>query len=178
MQVTYLCVTEVTFKYLMATLLFLETLLLKQEFRLKDKTREWLIFSVCLVCIFLFLYTGYSKIEDHVRFMKGLSKVRIIGGMANYIAWLVPIAEIIIAVMMIIPKTYRFGLHAFTGLMSVFTVYIISMLLWAEKLPCHCGGAIEKLTWTQHVWFNLAFIAIAIYALWLSNRKTTLNIKK
>ncbi|MDB5156121.1 MAG: hypothetical protein JWR50_828, partial [Mucilaginibacter sp.] len=49
---------------------------------------------------------------------------------------------------------------------------ILSMVLWAEKLPCHCSGAIEKLSWTQHIWFNLAFIALAISALRLSKRKT------
>lgn len=60
----------------------------------------------------------------------------------------------------------------FTGLMTLFTGYILSMVLWAEKLPCHCGGAIEKLSWTQHIWFNLAFIALAAFALWISQSKT------
>jgi hypothetical protein len=156
---------------------FMEGTLTKQhKFKISDSVREWLIFGICLTCIFLFLYTAYSKIIDHARFLKGLTRVEVIGSFAIYISWLVPIAEILVALLMIIPRTYKWGLYFFTGLMTLFTLYILSMLLWATKLPCHCGGAIEKLTWVQHVWFDLAFIAIAIFALWLS--KSKINLKK
>jgi len=53
--------------------------------------------------------------------------------------------------------------------MCGFTLYIISALIWEKKLPCHCGGAIEKLSWSQHIWFNLAFIIIAVMAVRLIN---------
>lgn len=148
------------------------TILPKTKLQLSDKLRDRLVFYVCLICIFLFLYTAYSKITDHQRFLKGLLKVTIIGGAALYISWLVPAAEVLISILLIIPKTNRWGLMGFTGLMTLFTGYILSMVLWAEKLPCHCGGAIEKLSWTQHIWFNLAFIALAAFALWISQSKT------
>ena len=119
--------------------------------------------------MFLFLYTAQSKWIDHSRFLNGLSRVTFIGGYALYISWLVPAAEALIALFLIIPQTYKWGLYGFIGLMTLFTGYIVSMVLWAKKLPCHCGGAIEKLSWTQHIWFNLAFIAIAVFALWLSS---------
>ena len=141
----------------------------KSTFRVSNKVRENLIFFICLVCMFLFLYTAHSKWIDHFRFLNGLSRVTFIGGYALYISWLVPAAEALIALFLIIPQTYKWGLYGFTGLMTLFTGYIVSMVLWAKKLPCHCGGAIEKLSWTQHIWFNLAFIAIAVFALWLSN---------
>ncbi|MBB3058280.1 hypothetical protein FHS11_004729 [Mucilaginibacter gotjawali] len=121
--------------------------------------------------MFLFLYTAHSKWTDHARFLKGLSRVSFIAGFALYISWLVPAAEVLISILLIIPQTYKWGLYGFTGLMTLFTGYIISMVLWAKKLPCHCGGAIEKLSWPQHIWFNLAFIAIAVFALWLSKSK-------
>ncbi|MFI5140403.1 MAG: MauE/DoxX family redox-associated membrane protein, partial [Sphingobacteriales bacterium] len=132
-------------------------------------------FLICLSCIFLFLSTAHSKWADHVRFLKGLSRVTFIGGYAFYISWLVPAAEVLISLLLIIPQTYKWGLYGFTGLMTLFTGYIVSMVLWAKKLPFHCGGAIEKLSWAQHIWFNLAFIAIALFALWLS--KTKINLK-
>jgi len=138
-----------------------------------EKFRYNIIFCICLICIFLFSYTGYSKIEDHSRFLKGLSRVAIIGPYALFISWSVPIVEIVISILLIIPKTSKWGLYSFTILMSVFTIYIVSMVLWATKLPCHCGGAIEKLSWTQHIWFNLVFIAIAVFALWISKLKTS-----
>jgi len=46
-------------------------------------------------------------------------------------------------------------------------------------LPCHCGGAIENLSWGQHIWFNLAFIAIAIVGLRLVQLNTSFkNLRK
>jgi len=159
--------------------IIMESMIKKQtRFQLTEKTKEWLIFSICLICVFLFLYTAYSKILEHRRFLKGLSRVELIGGFAGSISWLVPAAEILIAILMIIPKAYKLGLYAFITVMTSFTGYILSMLLWAKTLPCHCGGVIETLSWTQHIWFNLAFIAIALLALWLSKRKSILKIKK
>ncbi|WP_158994167.1 MauE/DoxX family redox-associated membrane protein [Mucilaginibacter sp. L196] len=141
----------------------------KSKFHLSDKLGERVVFIICLICMFLFLYTAYSKFIDHQRFFKGLSTVSVIGSFAIYLSWLVPSSEVLVSVLLIIPRTYKLGLYGFAGLVSVFTIYIISMVLWAKTLPCNCGGVIEKLTWVQHIWFNLAFIAIAVFALYLSN---------
>lgn len=132
-----------------------------------NKSKETISFVITLLCLSMFLYTGCCKIMDHARFMKGLSRVEWIGPYAFYISWIVPMAEIVAAILMIIPKTQKVGLYAFLGLMIYFTIYILSVLIWADKLPCHCGGVIEALTWAQHVWFNLVFIALAFVALWL-----------
>jgi len=146
----------------------------KQRFLLSDKGKERVIWVICLLCMFLFLYTAYAKITDHGRFLNGLYHVKIISHFALYISWLVPLAEILVAILLIVPRTVKWGLYSFLGLVILFTVYILSMLLWADKLPCHCGGVIEKLSWTQHIWFNLAFIALAIFALrLLKNKKIT-----
>jgi hypothetical protein len=143
-----------------------------------QEAREWPIFCICLICIFLFLSTAYNKVVEHARFLKGISRIAIIGGFASYLSLLVPAAEILVAVLLIIPKTCKWGLYGFIFLMSLFTGYIMSMVFWAEKLPCHCSGAIEKLSWAQHIWFNLAFIALAVLALWLSKKKINLKNHK
>jgi len=121
----------------------------------------------------LFVYTAYAKIIDHDRFLKGLTRVHIITGFAVIISFLVPLVEIIIALLLLIPRTAKAGFYCFTTIMTVFTIYIISAMIWEKKLPCHCGGAIEKLSWSQHIWFNLAYISIAIFALWLIKLNTS-----
>jgi hypothetical protein len=143
----------------------------KQRFQLTNKGKELLILIICLLCVFLFLYTAYAKLVEHTRFLNGLYHVKAIRRFALYISWLVPLAEIVVAILLIVPRTLKWGLYSFISLTTLFTVYILSMLLWASKLPCHCGGAIEKLSWGQHVWFNLAFIALAIFALRLLKTK-------
>lgn len=115
--------------------------------------------------IFLFTYTAYMKIIEHQRFLKGLTKVQLISNYAIVLSYLVPGLEILIVILLVIPKTIKSGLIAFLGTMVVFTIYIICAMIWEPHLPCHCGGAIEKLTWMQHIWFNLAFILLSIVAL-------------
>lgn len=117
----------------------------------------------------LFAYTAYEKIMDHERFMNGIAKVEIIGKFALFISWFVPIAELLIAVLVLIPETVRIGLWSFFGMMLVFSVYILIALIWANKLPCHCGGVIETLTWTEHLWFNFGFILLSLIAIRLEN---------
>ncbi|MGF7078887.1 hypothetical protein ABIB50_001224 [Mucilaginibacter sp. UYCu711] len=133
--------------------------------------KESLVIALRFTCMALFIYTAYAKIIDHERFLNGLLRVHIINGLAVYVSYMVPIFEIIIALLILIPQTARLGLYAFVGLMAIFTGYIVSVLIWEQKLPCHCGGAIEKLSWSQHIWFNLAYILAALFALWLIKTK-------
>ncbi|RZJ87633.1 MAG: hypothetical protein EOO20_15605, partial [Chryseobacterium sp.] len=132
-----------------------------KPFELSNKTKDLVVFIICLICIFLFLTSAYDKISEHSKFVRGLSKVAYIGGYAELIGWLVPATEVAMSILLINPKTHKLGLIGFIATMAVFTAYILSMILWAEKLPCHCNLIIEKLTWGQHIWFNLIFIVIA-----------------
>jgi hypothetical protein len=143
------------------------------KFHVSEQTRERTIIVIRWVCMALFVYTAYAKIIDHDRFLKGLTRVRLISGFAVVISFLVPLTEMIVALLLLIPKTAKWGLYSFATLMLIFTGYIVSALIWEKKLPCHCGGAIEKLSWSQHIWFNLAFIALAIFALWLNKLNTS-----
>ena len=134
--------------------------------------REILIQGITASCIFLCAYTAYAKLQDHDRFYSGLKAIAHIGDHAQLISWSVPITELMIAILLIVPASQRLGLYLFMLMMCLFTLYIAGMLLWASKLPCNCGGAIEKLSWNQHLWFNLGFIALAMLAIRLKdNRK-------
>ncbi|MDB5010794.1 MAG: hypothetical protein JWQ06_1583 [Mucilaginibacter sp.] len=143
----------------------------KWKFQFNGLAKERITIALRFTCMALFLYTAYAKIVDHDRFLNGLSKVHIINGFAVYISYLVPLTEILVSLLLLIPQTAKWGLYTFTVLMSIFTCYIISALLWEKHLPCHCGGVIEKLSWLQHIWLNLAFISIAISALRLIKSK-------
>jgi len=134
----------------------------KLKFQLSQPAKAATAAIISWMCMALFLYTAYAKIEDHQRFLGGLQNVHLIGGMAWPISFLVPIVEILVAVLLLIPKARRAGFYGFITTMLLFTGYIISVLIWEKHLPCHCGGAVEKLSWTQHILFNAAFILLAI----------------
>lgn len=136
-------------------------------FQFSEQTRENIAFAISLMCIFLFALSAYEKLIDQERFAAGLAKVKLIGAYSSFIALAVPIAEIAISLLLIYPVTQRLGLYAFTVLMTVFTLYIASMLFWAEKLPCHCNLIIAKLSFAQHLWFNIGFIVLALLSIYL-----------
>lgn len=137
----------------------------------RNQFRESWAFIIRLGCIFLFLSSAYGKVVEHDKFIRGLSKVSFIGPLATLIALLVPLLEIAITILLIIPGTSKVGLNAFAGLMTVFTLYIGLMMMWADHLPCHCNLFIENFSWGQHLLFNLACIVLAIIALRLSHSK-------
>jgi len=137
--------------------------------RVSVGTKEKVLQFIKYCCLFLFVYAGYAKIVDHKRFIQGLARVHIIHDYAMLISILVPFVEILIAFALIVPKTMKIGFISFIAITTCFTAYIISAMIWEPKLPCRCGGVIEKLTWTQHIWFNLAFIILAIVGVRLLN---------
>jgi uncharacterized membrane protein YphA (DoxX/SURF4 family) len=143
------------------------------KLQISELTKERIVIAIRWLCMALFIYTAYAKITDHDRFLKGLTRVHLISGFAVFISFAVPMVEIIIAILLLIPRTAKIGLYSFTTVMFGFTLYIISAMIWEKKLPCHCGGAIEKLSWLQHIWFNLVFILIAMFAIRLRNLFTS-----
>lgn len=119
--------------------------------------------------IFLFLYTAADKIANQERFENVLSKSILIGPVSKYISWLVPVTEILIGIILLVPKSQKSGLLLSLLLMSIFTIYLGFMVFSGSQLPCHCGGIISRMTWTQHIWFNIACIVLAALALWKPN---------
>ena len=151
----------------------------KTRFHVSEQIMERTVIAIRWICMVLFVYTAYAKITDHDRFLKGLTRVHLINGFAVFISFAVPVVEVIVALLLLIPKTANTGLYSFIAVMSSFTIYIVSAMIWEKKLPCHCGGAIEKLSWSQHIWFNLAFIAITLFAVWLIKLNTSFkNLRK
>ncbi|WDF77071.1 hypothetical protein PQ469_24615 [Mucilaginibacter sp. KACC 22773] len=147
----------------------------KAKFQISELAKERITTAICWLCMGLFLYTAYAKMIDHDRFLKGLTSVHILSGFAVLISFSVPIVEIIVALLLLIPQTAKIGLYSFIIVMISFTIYIVSAMIWEKYLPCHCGGAIEKLSWSQHIWFNLAFIIVASIALRLNKLNTSLK---
>lgn len=133
--------------------------------KLQPWLRDLLQVLISLVCLSLFVYTAREKIVDHERFLEGLARVSFIGNWALPLSWSVPAAELLTALLLLIPQTNKIGLWGFIGVMGLFTFYILAALLWLDKLPCHCGGIIESLSWRAHLLFNLGFIGLAALAI-------------
>jgi uncharacterized membrane protein YphA (DoxX/SURF4 family) len=116
-----------------------------------------LIDAISALLLILFLYTGISKLMDYDKFHAVLSSSPLLSPASSILAWLLPLAEIIIALLLFFLRTSLFLLLALTG-------YLIFMIVYSPKLPCSCGGVLNKMGWKQHILFNLFFIALNLIA--------------
>jgi putative oxidoreductase len=121
--------------------------------------------------ILLFIYTAINKFIDLEKFRQVLRSSPLIREKGNIVAWLIPLAEIGISILLFFPKTRKTGLWGTLLLMSLFTGYIAYMVFISDVRPCSCGGIIEKMTWTQHFIFNVFFTLLAGLSLWLNKKR-------
>jgi uncharacterized membrane protein YphA (DoxX/SURF4 family) len=142
------------------------------------KKSNAVIMIICTLIIALFVYAASSKLLDYYNFQFGLSESPFIAPFANILAWAIPAGELLIAVMLVIPVLRLTGLYASGILMSLFTVYIAAMLLSASEIPCSCGGILEEMSWSAHIVFNSAFVALSVWGIYLQRKKrrTTINL--
>ena len=120
--------------------------------------------------ILLFVYTALSKFYNFDNFQWVLGRSPLIGANSILVSYLVPLSEILIAGLLFFPSTRLLGLYCATILMTLFTIYIIYMLLFTPDLPCSCGGVLKELTWTQHLIFNIFFVLLGIIGI-ISEKK-------
>lgn len=143
---------------------------IQDPIKLGKTYKEGIALAISLACLFLFALSAYEKFTDLERFTASLAKVKWIGAYAAMVAIAVPSLELLISLLLIIPATQHLGLWTFATLMGVFTLYIASMLLWAEKLPCHCNLILTSLNFGQHLVFNLGFILLALWGIYLKKK--------
>jgi hypothetical protein len=133
-------------------------------------SKQSIIETITSLLVFLFLYTALSKFVDHALFVEVLGKSPLLGSIKNLVSWTIPITEIILVVLLIIPKTRLRGLWGSLALLSLFTMYLIYMVIFTPKLPCSCGGVISNLSWGQHIFLNITFIGLSYWAILLMNK--------
>lgn len=125
--------------------------------------RSILIEIVCSLLILLFLYTGISKWLDFDLFIKDMNNQPFPNWITPVLVWTIPPLEVLIAIGLMFGKTRLSALYASVVLMLAFTIYAAAVLLHAFKyVPCSCGGIIRKLTWSQHIYFNVFFLGISL----------------
>lgn len=124
-------------------------------------SRKPLIEIICALLIFLFVYTGVSKLLDYQTFRRQLGQSPFITSYAYSLAWTLPIGEIVIAGMLSFNRTRLQGLYLSFFLLCLFTFYLVAMLQLSYFIPCSCGGVLQLLSWQAHIILNIIFILLA-----------------
>lgn len=123
----------------------------------------------CYILIFLFTYTGVTKLIDHTIFKSAILQSPIISNYATVISWLIPLLELSIVIMLAFDKYRQNGFLFSLLLMTIFTIYITYMILFIPHLPCSCGGILKELSWNGHLLFNSFLIVLILVAFFSSH---------
>ncbi len=133
---------------------------------------RWKIYIPIIVrylLIILFVYAALSKLVGHEKFYNDLRNSPIFGHpyISTCLSWMVPIAELMVALLLAFPGGHILGLYGALILMLAFTLYVLGILLFSESLPCSCGGVINNFTWQQHLMFNFVTTLLNVVAIYL-----------
>jgi len=139
-----------------------------KSFTLKRKINKKSIISRAIqeiitgLLIILWAYTGISKLMDHDETLFNMARSPFIDKYALFLSWLVPITELSLVVLLSINKFRLIGYYISLFLLTSFTIYIYAMLNYSYYLPCSCGGVLNKMTWQDHLHFNIGYTILTI----------------
>jgi uncharacterized membrane protein YphA (DoxX/SURF4 family) len=143
-----------------------------------NQRKEWIIEIVSALFVVLFIYAAATKLLDYDKFRLQIGQSPVLTGFAGTIVWLVPAVEVVLAMMLMMNRFRLAGLYASFSLMVMFTAYIVVITRFSEYIPCSCGGVLEKLTWDEHLVFNIGFVVLATVAILIYPKDILLQWKQ
>ncbi|MDO5981024.1 MauE/DoxX family redox-associated membrane protein [Flavivirga spongiicola] len=129
--------------------------------KIYNKHKNILLEIICMLFILLFVYAAVSKFLIFDEFKIQIGQSPVLTAYTTWVAWGVPFIEILISLMLVVPRFRLPALYAAFTLMVMFTTYIFIILNFSDFIPCACGGVLEKLSWTEHLIFNIIFVILA-----------------
>lgn len=130
--------------------------------------RKLFVEIIAALLILLFTYTAVSKLMGFEDFKYFLRQSPFIGeSRADFTAIALPAFELLISLLLFIPRQRLIGLWLSFITMTFFTIYIAYMLLYVPNRPCSCGGVLQNMTWPQHLCFNIFFTCLPAAGIWL-----------
>ncbi|WP_375587491.1 MauE/DoxX family redox-associated membrane protein [Flagellimonas aurea] len=139
------------------------------------KLTEIIVEVICFLYALLFIYAATSKLNGFQQFKDQLDQSTLLVGYGHWAAWLVPLSELVLALLLLIRPYRLFALYGSLGLMSLFSAYIIVVLNYSDHIPCSCGGVISSMGWETHLVFNICWMGLALIGIVLmgNQKKST-----
>ena len=110
------------------------------------------------------------KLIDHQLFFETIHHMSLFVSDADFVAWLIPIGELLIVGALLINKTKKIGLYCALVTMIIFTCYVWYFVHNPTHRPCSCGGIIQKMNWRQHLYFNIILTVLTFIAILIDNK--------
>ena len=136
------------------------------------KIRELAITVSNTSYILVYVYAAVTKLILFQVFILQMDMQPFDDRLTPWLVRLIPGTELLLSLMLVMPKYKKLGLILSTALMLCFTIYIVLVKLrFYGIIPCSCGGAISSFTWTQHLIFNLVLLALGGLGIYMYQKK-------
>ncbi|HWV72968.1 MAG TPA: MauE/DoxX family redox-associated membrane protein [Pseudosphingobacterium sp.] len=136
--------------------------------------KEIVLWIISILIALMWAAAASGKLTDLEDFQSQLGQSPLLQGFEGTITWMIPFGELLLAVVLIYPATRLFALYVSVFLLSLFTAYIVAILRFSYyDIPCACNGFAAGLSWKGHLVFNVAFMMLAIAAIFIHKEKTT-----
>ncbi|MBG6063160.1 putative membrane protein YphA (DoxX/SURF4 family) [Flavobacterium sp. CG_9.1] len=139
--------------------------------KFNERIKNIVLETICLLFVLLFVYAAVSKLLDFENFQVQLGQSPLLSSFAGWVAWTVPVLELLISLLIIFNRWRIIGLFAAFSLMIMFTTYIVVILNFSSFVPCSCGGILEKMGWSTHLIFNVFFVALSVVGICILSKK-------
>lgn len=121
------------------------------------------IILVTGLLIILWAYASASKLFDLQKFKQAMLTQVFPKWMGKIFVYLVPLMEIVMIVLLLIPETRLIGMYASLFVMIAFTLYVGGAVFnFYDRHPCACGGLFSRLGWYKHFKLNIILSLIAL----------------
>lgn len=122
-----------------------------------------LIILITGVLILLWAYASFSKLFGLHKFKQAMMTQVFPRWVGKILLYAIPLIEIGLVVLLIIPETRLFGMYSSLFLMILFTLYVGGAVFQVyDRHPCACGGLFRRLGWYKHFKVNIMLTLIAL----------------
>jgi hypothetical protein len=137
---------------------------------MRRRTKYIVVNVIVSLVVLLLIYAAISKLVEFKKFQVQIGQSPLLVPFTKLVAIGVPSSEILVAVMLLFEKTRFTALYFSFLLMALFSAYIVTIMNFTTHVPCSCGGVLEGMGWSEHLIFNLVFVAAIVVAILVYDR--------
>lgn len=122
---------------------------------------------------FLWTYTGLDKLIRFEQSRKAFHNQTFPSELAEVLSYAVPIAEILLAILLVCSISRWWGYLGSLLLLTVFLSYV--GLIWVgafPRVPCNCAGLLDSMGWGAHMILNLSLMTLSIFGIFTETKIT------
>lgn len=120
-----------------------------------------------ILLVILFSYSAIVKGYDINLFQGQMVQSPLLPlSLIKFISYIIPIFEISIVFLLINEKTREFGFYLAYFLMLLFTLYLLTLVIFfSNNIPCACGGILVNMGYSTHILFNIFFTLLSLVSI-------------